>query len=185
MMTRISPASFPAIRALKSERPATTRVRGFGGLTGQSAGPIAFSPDGRLLAAVKVSGRSEMVEVRDVSSGQVRAVLDPSLPVPNGGFSPQNIRFSPDARTFGPGGYWGVHRSLHESKSGTSPGHHRAWDSRTVGKLHAGWLQGSHRPVGCRLALGPSVAQQQRGRGLRRAHADRLGSISWRPECTR
>ncbi len=92
-----SPASFPAIRTLKSERPATTRVRGISALTAQGAGPIAFSPDGRLLAA-KVSGRLDVVEVRDVSSGQVRAVLDPSLPVPNGGFSPQNIRFSPDGR---------------------------------------------------------------------------------------
>jgi len=92
-----SEVSFPVIRSLKSERPATTRVRGFGGFTSQGAGPVAFSPDGKLLAA-KVSGQSEVVELRDVSSGQVRAVLDPNLSLHNDWFGPRNVWFSPDAR---------------------------------------------------------------------------------------
>lgn len=99
-----SPASFPTIRALNLERPATSRVRGMRGYTGQSAGPIAFSPDGKLLAAkvadlsqtARFSRQSEAVELRDASSGQVRAVLDPCL---SNGFSPGHIGFSPDART--------------------------------------------------------------------------------------
>jgi WD40 repeat protein len=99
-----SPASFPTIRMLKPVRPATSRVRSIAGYTGQSAGPIGFSPDGKLLAAkvvnlsqtARFSRQSEAVELRDASSGQVRAVWDPRG---NNGFSAGHIGFSPDART--------------------------------------------------------------------------------------
>jgi WD40 repeat protein len=130
-----SPTTAPTIRALKlkSERPATTRVRGISALTAQGAGPIAFSPDGRLLAA-KVedrsqmvrffSDRSEVVELRDVSGGQVRAALDPNLPRHNAWFSPGHIRFSPDARSLileDIGGYTNPERIQCWDLSGASP----------------------------------------------------------------
>jgi len=124
-----SPASFPTIRVLNLERPATSRVRGIGGYTGQSAGPIAFSPDGKLLAAkvvdlsqtARLSVQSEAVELRDVSSGQVRAVLDPCL---SNAFSPGHIGFSPDARTLmlkDLGGYGNPERIQSWDLAGASP----------------------------------------------------------------
>ena len=105
-----SPASFPTIRVLNLKRsPPRPRVRVFRRFhwPGCAAGPIAFSPDGKLLAAkvvdlsqtARLSVQSEAVELRDVSSGQVRAVLNPNVDRHNGWFFPKNAWFSPDGRT--------------------------------------------------------------------------------------
>ena len=105
--------------------------------------PIAFSPDGKHLAA-KVSRKSEVVEAREVSSGQVRAVLHPNLPRRNDWFSPQGIRFSPDARILfleDIGGY----TTPSESNAGTAPGSTRAWSFK--GRRKASLPDGSRAAI--------------------------------------
>jgi WD40 repeat protein len=94
-----SRTAFPAVRVLKSERQARTRPPGPGASVGQNSGPVAFSADGGLLAARTLNGRAEVVEVRDVRSGQLRAALKPDISGHDRFLGPQLIRFSPDART--------------------------------------------------------------------------------------
>jgi hypothetical protein len=94
-----SRTAFPAIRVLKPEQPAPARARGTGASAGLGSGPIAFSPDGGLLAARTSRGPAEVVEVRDVRSGQLRAALEPDISGHDGFGGPQLIHFGPDART--------------------------------------------------------------------------------------
>ena len=94
-----SRASFPTIRTVRPGQTAGHRVPGLATCAGLGAGPAAFSPDGKLLAA-RVSGEYEVfdAEVRDVTDGRVRAVLEPDVPRTNPWISPESLWFSPDGR---------------------------------------------------------------------------------------
>jgi WD40 repeat protein len=94
-----SRSSFPAIRTVRPGRAAGRRMSGLATCAGLGAGPAAFSPDGKLLAA-RVSGEYQVfnAEVRDVTDGRVRAVLEPDVPRTNAWISPENLWFSPDGR---------------------------------------------------------------------------------------
>jgi WD40 repeat protein len=90
---------------------------------GQGVGPIAFSPDGKLLAA-KGPGEWRVVEVHDVSSGQVRAVLNQNLPRRVDWMIPGNAWFSPDGRALlleDIGGYTSPQRVQCWDLSGAAP----------------------------------------------------------------
>ena len=94
---------FPTIHKLTSVRPATPRVRGSVDPTGSSAGPIAFSADGALLAAKvekpSLVPREELtIEVRDSRSGRIRAVLYPNGTPASSWFQLAAIGFSADGR---------------------------------------------------------------------------------------
>jgi len=87
-----------AILTLNSGRTATIRIDRSRESPGRRIGAMAFSPDGKLLAAT-MSGIWGGVKVLDVSSGRVRAALPPKLPRPLGWFHPNGAWFSTDAKT--------------------------------------------------------------------------------------
>jgi WD40 repeat protein len=94
-----SRSSFPRIRTVRPGRAAGRRESGLATCADLGAGPAAFSPDGKLLAA-RVSGEHELFAARvcDVSDGRVRAVLEPNVPLTNPWISPESLWFSPDGR---------------------------------------------------------------------------------------
>ena len=96
-----SPKSSPAIRTLRPGRPVANRVGVPFPSTGRDAGPIAFSPDGKLLAAQVPGDRAwtePRIELLDVASGRVLAALEPNLPLHNDWFGPGAAWFGPGAK---------------------------------------------------------------------------------------
>lgn len=96
--------AFPAIRKIRATRHSTQQVTHYSTSGGMNAGPVAFSPDDKLLAAVTPTGQPEVRTVSAMSMAAGEHELDDgqsrNLPIhlDGGWFSSKGAWFSRDAR---------------------------------------------------------------------------------------
>ena len=94
------------------------------------------------------------IEVREVSSGRVVAVLHPNPAVHSSWLTPDALRFGPDLR--GPWSWrtWAASPTPRESRSGTSPVHRRAWGPEGSETASPRTAPGGPRPDGMSARVG-------------------------------